>query len=56
VAPVNLGSGTFVAAGSVITDDVDQDSMAFGRARQIVKEGKAKQLRERLKAAKETKS
>ncbi|AQQ06631.1 UDP-N-acetylglucosamine diphosphorylase/glucosamine-1-phosphate N-acetyltransferase [Roseibium algicola] len=56
VAPVSLGSGSFVAAGSVITDDVDQDSMAFGRARQIVKEGKAKQLRERLKAAKETKS
>ncbi|UES50917.1 bifunctional UDP-N-acetylglucosamine diphosphorylase/glucosamine-1-phosphate N-acetyltransferase GlmU [Roseibium aggregatum] len=56
VAPVSLGSGTFVAAGSVITDDVNQDSMAFGRARQIVKEGKAKQLRERLKAAKETKS
>lgn len=56
VAPVSLGSGTFVAAGSVITDDVDQDSMAFGRARQIVKEGKAKQLRERLKAAKESKS
>lgn len=56
VAPVSLGSGSFVAAGSVITDDVDQDSIAFGRARQIVKEGKAKQLRERLKAAKETKS
>ncbi len=56
VAPVSLGSGSFVAAGSVITDDVDQDSMAFGRARQIVKEGRAKQLRERLKAAKETKS
>ncbi len=56
VAPVSLGSGSFVAAGSVITDDVDQDSMAFGRARQTVKEGKAKQLRERLKAAKETKS
>ncbi|NKI59796.1 bifunctional UDP-N-acetylglucosamine diphosphorylase/glucosamine-1-phosphate N-acetyltransferase GlmU [Labrenzia sp. PO1] len=56
VAPVSLGSGSFVAAGSVITDDVDQDSMAFGRARQTVKEGKAKQLRERLKAAKESKS
>ncbi len=56
VAPVSLAAGLFVAAGSVITDDVDQDSMAFGRARQIVKEGKAKQLRERLKAAKETKS
>ncbi|NKX66702.1 bifunctional UDP-N-acetylglucosamine diphosphorylase/glucosamine-1-phosphate N-acetyltransferase GlmU [Labrenzia sp. 5N] len=56
VAPVSLGSGSFVAAGSVITYDVDQDSMAFGRARQIVKEGKAKQLRDRLKAAKESKS
>lgn len=56
VAPVRLGNGTFVAAGSVITDDVPRDSMAFGRQRQTVKEGKAKQLRERLQAAKDSKS
>lgn len=56
VAPVRLGNGVFVAAGSVITDDVPRDSMAFGRARQTVKNGKAKQLRERLQAAKDSKS
>jgi bifunctional UDP-N-acetylglucosamine pyrophosphorylase/glucosamine-1-phosphate N-acetyltransferase len=56
VAPVRLGNGSFVAAGSVITDDVQRDSMAFGRARQTVKEGRAKQLRERLQAAKDSKS
>ena len=56
VAPVKLGNGSFVAAGSVITEDVLRDSMAFGRARQSVKEGKAKQLRERLQAEKDGKS
>ncbi|MCK7611338.1 bifunctional UDP-N-acetylglucosamine diphosphorylase/glucosamine-1-phosphate N-acetyltransferase GlmU [Roseibium sediminicola] len=56
VAPVRLGNGAFVAAGSVITDDVSRDSMAFGRARQTVKDGKAKQLRDRLQAAKDSKS
>lgn len=56
VAPVKLGNATFVAAGSVITDDVAKDSMAFGRARQTIKEGRAKQLRERLQAAKDAKS
>jgi bifunctional UDP-N-acetylglucosamine pyrophosphorylase/glucosamine-1-phosphate N-acetyltransferase len=34
VAPVTLGDGAFVAAGSVITKDVAPDAMAFGRARQ----------------------
>jgi bifunctional UDP-N-acetylglucosamine pyrophosphorylase/glucosamine-1-phosphate N-acetyltransferase len=34
VAPVRLGDGSFVAAGSVITKDVAPDAMAFGRARQ----------------------
>jgi bifunctional UDP-N-acetylglucosamine pyrophosphorylase / glucosamine-1-phosphate N-acetyltransferase len=34
VAPVRLGDGCFIAAGSVITKDVPADAMAFGRARQ----------------------
>jgi bifunctional UDP-N-acetylglucosamine pyrophosphorylase/glucosamine-1-phosphate N-acetyltransferase len=34
VAPVTLADGAFVAAGSVITRDVEADAMAFGRARQ----------------------
>jgi bifunctional UDP-N-acetylglucosamine pyrophosphorylase/glucosamine-1-phosphate N-acetyltransferase len=53
---VKLGNGAFVAAGSVITSDVKRDSMAFGRARQVVKDGKAKTLRDTLQAAKDKKS
>ena len=41
VAPVTLGDGAFVAAGSVITADVAPDAMAFGRAKQTVKPGRA---------------
>ncbi len=41
VAPIVVGEGAYVAAGSVITDDVDADAVAFGRARQEVKRGRA---------------
>lgn len=39
VAPVRLGRGAYVGAASCITDDVPEDALAVGRARQIVKEG-----------------
>ena len=39
VAPVTLGKNTFVAAGSTITDDVPDDSLAIARQRQVNKEG-----------------
>ncbi|TDL95284.1 bifunctional UDP-N-acetylglucosamine diphosphorylase/glucosamine-1-phosphate N-acetyltransferase GlmU [Macrococcus carouselicus] len=39
VAPVTVGDGSFVAAGSTITDDVPEASLALGRARQTTKEG-----------------
>jgi len=39
VAPVKIGRGAYVGAASCITDDVPPDSLAIGRARQIVKEG-----------------
>ncbi len=39
VAPVTVGDNALTAAGSVITTDVPPDAMAFGRARQDVKEG-----------------
>ena len=42
VAPVKIGKGSYVAAGSCITDDVPAESLALGRARQAVKEGWAK--------------
>ena len=47
VAPVKLGKGSYVGAGSCITDDVPADSLAIGRGRQIMKEGWAKKKREK---------
>jgi len=51
VAPVRIGKGAYVAAGSTITDDVPADALALGRSRQITKESWARQRRdERAKA------
>jgi bifunctional UDP-N-acetylglucosamine pyrophosphorylase/glucosamine-1-phosphate N-acetyltransferase len=47
VAPVEVGDGAYVGAGSVITKPVPSDSLAVGRAHQIVKEGWARKRRER---------
>jgi bifunctional UDP-N-acetylglucosamine pyrophosphorylase/glucosamine-1-phosphate N-acetyltransferase len=47
VAPVRLGAGSYVAAGSCITDDVPADALALGRSRQIVKEGWAASKRQK---------
>ncbi|WP_416797781.1 bifunctional UDP-N-acetylglucosamine diphosphorylase/glucosamine-1-phosphate N-acetyltransferase GlmU [Ciceribacter azotifigens] len=58
VAPVSVGDGAYVASGSVITEDVPADALALGRARQVVKPERAKQIRERnlaIKAAKKAK-
>ncbi len=37
VAPVSVGDGALIAAGSVITEDVPADSLAIARARQVQK-------------------
>jgi len=47
VAPVEIGEGAYVGAGSCITKPVPPDSLAVGRAHQIVKDGWAKKRRER---------
>lgn len=47
VAPVDIGAGAYVAAGSVITDAVPEDALALGRARQVLKESWAKERREK---------
>jgi len=39
VAPVRVNENTYVAAGTTVTKDVPQDSLAIGRARQENKEG-----------------
>jgi bifunctional UDP-N-acetylglucosamine pyrophosphorylase/glucosamine-1-phosphate N-acetyltransferase len=53
VAPVRIGDRAYVASGSVVTDDVPDDALAFGRARQEVKPDRAPALRARYKAEKE---
>jgi bifunctional UDP-N-acetylglucosamine pyrophosphorylase/glucosamine-1-phosphate N-acetyltransferase len=47
VAPVTVGEGAYVAAGSTITADVPPHALAVGRARQVVKEDWARRRRER---------
>jgi bifunctional UDP-N-acetylglucosamine pyrophosphorylase/glucosamine-1-phosphate N-acetyltransferase len=39
VAPLTIGEGAYVAAGSCITEDVPADALALGRSRQVTKEG-----------------
>jgi len=45
VAPVRVGKGAYVGAASCITEDVPEDALAIGRARQVVKEGWAGEKR-----------
>jgi bifunctional UDP-N-acetylglucosamine pyrophosphorylase/glucosamine-1-phosphate N-acetyltransferase len=56
VAPIEIGSGAIIAAGSVITSNVPENALALGRARQEVKEGWAQSWRQRKIAEKERRS
>ena len=51
VAPVRVARGAYIGAASCITEDVPEDALAVGRARQINKEGWAKERRAKIKAA-----
>ena len=51
VAPISIGDGAYVASGSVLTENVEPDALAFGRARQKNLPGKGRELRERLASA-----
>ena len=44
---VTIGENAVVGAGSVITDNVDTDALAIGRAEQVNVPGKGKQIRQR---------
>ncbi|MGA7884502.1 MAG: DapH/DapD/GlmU-related protein, partial [Acidobacteriaceae bacterium] len=52
VAPVMIGEGAYVGAGSVITDDVPADALAIGRGRQVNKPNWAKSRRAQKEARK----
>src|SRR5262249_50103857 len=39
IAPVTVGDGAYVAAGSVICEDVPPESLAIARSRQTIKPG-----------------
>jgi bifunctional UDP-N-acetylglucosamine pyrophosphorylase/glucosamine-1-phosphate N-acetyltransferase len=50
VAPVRVRRGAYVAAASCITEDVPEDALALGRARQITKPGWAREKRAKRKS------
>ncbi len=52
IAPVSVGDGSLVGAGSCITHDVPADALAVSRARQVTKEGWAAARRARRQQSK----
>jgi bifunctional UDP-N-acetylglucosamine pyrophosphorylase/glucosamine-1-phosphate N-acetyltransferase len=52
VAPIKVGKGAYVVAGSTITDDVMEEDMAIARQRQTNKPGYANKLRSKMQAKK----
>ncbi|MBW4084883.1 bifunctional UDP-N-acetylglucosamine diphosphorylase/glucosamine-1-phosphate N-acetyltransferase GlmU [Paenibacillus sp. S150] len=56
VAPVTVGKGAFVVAGSTITRSVSENDLAIARSRQENKPGYAEKIRSRAKAKKDQSS
>ncbi|MBC6403510.1 MAG: bifunctional UDP-N-acetylglucosamine diphosphorylase/glucosamine-1-phosphate N-acetyltransferase GlmU [Hyphomonadaceae bacterium] len=56
VAPVTIGHGAFLGSGGVITDNVPDDALALGRARQVNREGWARRYHMIMSRRKEQKT
>ena len=56
VAPVKVGDGAYVAAGSTITENVPADALGIARGRQTNKKGWASKKRRELAASEKPKS
>lgn len=54
VAPVRIGDGAYVAAGSTITENVPADGLGIARGRQVNKAGWASKKRRELAASERT--
>lgn len=53
IAPVTIGDGAYVVAGTTVTQDVPAGDLAIARERQVNKAGYAEKIRARAKAKKE---
>ena len=45
VAPVTIGHGAYIGAGSCITENVPANALALARGRQVIKEARATKIR-----------
>jgi len=50
IAPITIGDGVTIAAGTTLTQDVPADGLAINRAPLVIKEGGGARLREKLRA------
>ena len=55
IAPLEVKDGAFIAAGSTITDDVPADALSISREDTQIREGWAKEFRQRKQAAQKKK-
>lgn len=54
VAPVNIGSGALIGAGSTITKDVPEDALSLSRSEQNIVEDRGREIMNRNRAKKES--